>query len=57
MPCWNSVGQMMPAMYCPDEMSASALPRRRSNQRLTYTTSGANRAELPSSPISSPWPI
>jgi len=25
----------MPAMYWPDEISASAVPRRRSNQRLT----------------------
>ena len=31
----NSDGQMTPATYWPDEISASAVPRRRSNQRLT----------------------
>ena len=35
MPRSNTVGQTMPAMYCPDEISASAEPRRRSNQRVT----------------------
>ncbi len=28
-------GQTMPARYCPDEINATAVPRRRSNQRLT----------------------
>ncbi len=32
--CWNTVGQTTPAMYWPDEIKASAVPRRRSNQRL-----------------------
>ena len=35
MPSANSDGQTTPAMYWPDEISASAVPRRRSNQRLT----------------------
>lgn len=36
----NTVGHTIPAMYCPDEMNARAVPRRLSNQRLTYTSSG-----------------
>jgi hypothetical protein len=35
MPRSKTVGQTTPAMYCPDEISATAVPRRRSNQRLT----------------------
>jgi hypothetical protein len=35
MPRSNTDGQTTPAMYCPDEISAIAVPRRRSNQRLT----------------------
>ena len=31
----NNVGQRTPAAYWPDEISAIAVPRRRSNQRLT----------------------
>ena len=31
----NSAGQTTPATYWPDEISAIAVPRRRSNQRLT----------------------
>jgi hypothetical protein len=34
MPPPNRVGQMTPAMYWPEEISAIAVPRRRSNQRL-----------------------
>ena len=35
MPIWNSGGQTTPETYWPDEISASAVPRRLSNQRLT----------------------
>ena len=35
MPCSNTVGQTTPAIYWPEEISAMAAPRRRSNQRLT----------------------
>ena len=41
MPRSNTAGQTTPAMYWPDEISASAEPRRRSNQRETWITSGA----------------
>ena len=35
MPRSNTEGQTTPAMYWPDEINASAEPRRRSNQRVT----------------------
>ena len=35
MPRSKTEGQTMPAMYRPDEIKASAEPRRRSNQRVT----------------------
>jgi hypothetical protein len=31
----NRVGQSVPATYWPEEISATAVPRRRSNQRAT----------------------
>ena len=33
--CSKAVGHSTPAIYCPDEINATAVPRRRSNQRLT----------------------
>ena len=35
MPREKNTGQTVPARYWPDEISATALPRRRSNQRAT----------------------
>ena len=35
MPRSKTAGQTIPAKYCPDEIKATAVPRRRSNQRLT----------------------
>jgi hypothetical protein len=39
-PFSKTVGHSTPAIYCPDEINATAVPRRRSNQRLTEVTSG-----------------
>jgi hypothetical protein len=35
MPRSKMAGQTIPAKYCPAEINATAVPRRRSNQRLT----------------------
>ena len=51
MKCYSSGGQIVPAMYCPHETIATAMPRRRVNHCEVSATSGPNVAEAPK-PIS-----
>jgi hypothetical protein len=47
----NRSGQTAPATYWPDDTSAIADPRWRSNQPVTYAIIGENIPAAPSNPI------
>ena len=52
--CCTTAGQIAPASPCPEVRMATASPRRRSNQRVTFATSGAIIAALPKRPMRRP---